>query len=65
VHLFCHFAIFCCSAWPDETHNPYLEKMTRRVEHITTLLASSSKGEADKFMVRIPKQVQSFVLKQD
>lgn len=41
----------CSSAWPTEEFNPALEKMTRRVEHITNLWASSSKGESDKFMV--------------
>ena len=43
----------CCSVWPVETDNPYLAKMTTRVEHITRLLASSEKGQSDRFMVRL------------
>ena len=38
------------SAWPTEDNNKALEKMTLRVEHITNLLASSKKGQADHFM---------------
>ena len=38
------------SAWPTEDNNQALEKMTLRVEHITNLLASSKKGQADHFM---------------
>ena len=42
--------IFYLSAWPTEVDNIYLEKMTRRVEHITGLLASSKLRESDNFM---------------
>lgn len=38
------------NAWPHEAHNIHLEKMTRRVEHITGLRASSFKEESDAFM---------------
>ena len=38
------------SAWPTEDNNIYLEKMTRRVEHITGLLASSKLKQSDNFM---------------
>ncbi len=40
------------SAWPDENDNLYLEKMTRRVEHISNLHGSSRLGQSDRFMVR-------------
>ena len=39
------------SAWPTEEHNIHLKKMTRRVEHITNLFASSKLGQSDNFMV--------------
>ena len=44
--------IFFFSAWPTEEHNIYLKKMTRRVEHITNLFASSKLGQSDNFMVK-------------
>ena len=40
------------SVWPNEDHNVYLDKMTRRVEHITGLWASSRNNQSDAFMVR-------------
>ena len=43
------------SAWPDEDDNTKLEKMTRRVEHISGLLAASNKKQSDHFMVRYLK----------
>lgn len=38
------------NAWPDEDSYPALEKMTRRVQHITGLLSSSKLKESDNFM---------------
>ena len=38
------------SVWPDEDSYPALEKMTRRVQHITGLLSSSKLRESDNFM---------------
>lgn len=38
------------NAWPNEDNTPALEKMTRRVEHITNLYASSKLDQSDNFM---------------
>ena len=38
------------NVWPDEDSYPALEKMTRRVQHITGLLSSSKLRESDNFM---------------
>ena len=38
------------NAWPNEDSTPALDKMTRRVEHITNLLASSRLDQSDNFM---------------
>ena len=43
--------MFYFSAWPNEDNTTALEKMTRRVEHITNLLASSKLDQSDNFMV--------------
>ena len=49
-YLTLHSTKIVFSVWPDEDSYPALDKMTRRVQHITGLLSSSKKQESDNFM---------------
>lgn len=43
--------LIICSCWPDESEHIGLEKLNRRIEHLTGLNADSSKGYSEGFMV--------------
>lgn len=42
---------YTCSCWPNESQNKGLEKLNRRIEHLSGLRADSSKGYSEGFMV--------------
>ena len=40
------------NCWPKESDNIYLDKMNRRIEHLTRLNANANKHFSEPFMVR-------------
>ena len=41
---------FFSSCWPDENQNEYLQKLNRRIEHISGLFANSFKKYSEPYM---------------
>ena len=41
------------NCWPRESDNIYLEKMNRRIEHLTALNANAFKNFSEPFMVNM------------